>query len=362
MEADEHSRTEDATPFKLDQARKKGMVARSAELSILAATASMAGFLWAFGENYGREIAIVAQRALIQTSQLAGGQVELWSWINRLLQDVMAASFPMVATIALAVLLSVLVQTGFLFAPSALKPDFSKINPLTGLKRVFSLQTLIDAFKSSLKLLIYTTIALLVVRPAMAGRALTLADPRELLHLIYGYGLKLLMWLVVAAAVFAALDQLIVRRQFARKMRMSKRDLRDEMRHREGEPRMKQRRKQLHQELLKRAKSMRSVRTADVLITNPTHFAVALKYDSNHMSAPAVVAKGAGDFAARLKKIAFIYGIPTIEDPQLARQLFYKTGVDREVPEIVFKQVAGLYLRLRQRRARNVGETSTVTV
>ncbi len=119
---------------------------------------------------------------------------------------------------------------------------------------------------------------------------------------------------------------------FARKMRMSRHEQKQEVKQREGDPRIKQRRKQLQRELLQRSKSMRSIRGADVLVTNPTHYAVGLKYEPGTMAAPQVVAKGAGEFALRLKKLAFIYGIPIVESRAIARQLYHKAAMEQEIP------------------------------
>ena len=162
-------------------------------------------------------------------------------------------------------------------------------------------------------------------------------------------GMRLLIFCLLAGVVFAAIDQFLVRRDFTRKMRMSRRELRRESRDREGEPRMKQRRKQLHAEFVKLSQSMRNVRGADVLITNPTHYAVALRYDGRSMYAPTIVSQGANQFAQRLKQLAFVYGVVIVPAPELARAL-YRCELNREIPETHYRRVADIYLRMRRDR------------
>ncbi|MFC5475488.1 EscU/YscU/HrcU family type III secretion system export apparatus switch protein [Paraherbaspirillum soli] len=351
MSEQEHSRTEDATPYKLDQARKKGLVARSQDLGVLAGCGALAGYWWVFGDGMARKMAVLSQQTLAQAGQVAGPR-ELWLWSNALLAECMHIVAPVLWIIAGIGLMAILAQVGFLFAPAALKPDFTRLSPTQGLKKIFSLQILIEAGKSILKLMIYSIIVYLVIRSA-ASRALYLVgEPANFLNELAASGLHLLLCLLAVAAVIAAIDQVIVRRQFAGQMRMSRREMKDEVKQREGEPRIKQRRKQLQMELLKRTQSMRNLRGADVLIANPTHFAIGLKYDADAMSAPMVVAKGAGDFAQRLKRIAFIYGVPIIEDRRVARQLFFKGRIEQEVPETLYRDVSSLYLRLRTLRGR----------
>lgn len=129
---------------------------------------------------------------------------------------------------------------------------------------------------------------------------------------------------------------------------MSRRELRREVRDREGDPRLKHRRKQLHREFAKMSKSLRNVRGADVLVTNPTHYAVALKYDTRAMSAPTVVSRGVNEYAQRLKRAAFLYGVVIVENRQLARALYHRCELEREVPEAFYRPVADVYRQIRK--------------
>jgi flagellar biosynthetic protein FlhB len=147
--------------------------------------------------------------------------------------------------------------------------------------------------------------------------------------------------------IFAAIDQILVRRLFLKQMRMSRREVRRELRDREGEPRIKQRRRQLHAQFAKAAESLRGVPGADVVVTNPTHVAVALKYDNATMEAPVVVAKGAHEFAARIRRTAFVHGVLTIEDKPLARALYAACAAGDPIPEAHYGRVAQIYRKLR---------------
>lgn len=348
MSESDLNKSEQATPYKLEQARKKGMVAKSQELGLVAALACATGYLYARGDLLFARLGALNARALAEAAALDGGGRALLHWLQRLVLETVAAIAPLIGVVALGALLASLAQTGLLFAPAALKPDPSKLNPMQGLKRVFSLQTLIEAAKACFKMLVYSALCLLLIW--QVARTLSGADRNAagIALSMSSLGLRLLLWFLLAAAVFAAIDQILVRRMFARRMRMSKHELKQEHKQREGDPRIKQRRKQLARELLQRAQSMRSVRGADVLVTNPTHYAIALKYEPAQMLAPTVVAKGSGEFALRLRRLAFVYGVPVIESRALARQLFHKIPLEREVPDALYRDVAQLYLRPRR--------------
>jgi len=162
---------------------------------------------------------------------------------------------------------------------------------------------------------------------------------------------------VLGAVLFAAIDQIIARWQFIKKMRMDRRELRQEAKEREGEPRMKQKRKQLHREFAKASHSMRGLKGADVLITNPQHIALALSYQPGVAQAPKVVSMGLNQVAQRLKRLAFLYGIPIVENRTLARELYRKSVLGGPIPEHCYKPVADIYNALR-RRARERDDTA----
>jgi flagellar biosynthetic protein FlhB len=357
-EETESSRTEEASAYKLEQARRKGMVARSLEFSTLLLLLAFAGFAWAFGSRIGGDLQRLMAGAVVQAPSLAYGPLELWTWTAAVASRAGHVIVPLMLLLAAAAALAVLLQVGFVFSPQALKPDFSRLNPVNGFKRIFSLQALFELGKTLLKLAVYPAIAVLVVLGAARYASNAATEPSAVASLIADSGVRLLFWLLAGMVIFAAIDVLFVRRQYARKMMMSRREMREEVRHREGDPRIKQRRRHLSRELLKRARALRQLRGSDVLITNPTHFAVALKFDAETMLAPKVVSKGAGEFAQRLKRLAFVYGVATIEDKALARALYFGVPIDAEIPEKFFKPTAAIYVRLRRARDGQSGAES----
>ena len=345
MEETDLDKTQEATAFKLERAREKGTVARSLDLGFFASLAAAVGFLWVNGAEFAFAIAQASIRAFAAAPSLVEGQGAVWILIRQLFSPLM---FPLIAfagsLFAIALVLDFL-QVGPVFSATPLKPDFNRINPAKGLKRIFSWRMVIEAFKALIKLTVYATIAWLVIAEAINAGGQAITDGSHLAEAIMSASLRLIIFCALAALCFAALDQILVRREFAKKMRMSARELKREHRDREGEPRMKQARKQLHAEFSKIAKSLRDVKGADIIIINPEHYAVALRYDSKKMSAPQIVSRGAGGMAQRIKRIGFTFGVITVREPLLARQLFRKGQLASEIPDMFYQPVADLYLR-----------------
>ncbi|MDR3508528.1 MAG: EscU/YscU/HrcU family type III secretion system export apparatus switch protein [Caulobacteraceae bacterium] len=349
----EQNRSEQATPFKLAKAREKGTVARGADLGFLTALAAFCGYGWIAGAGLEARITDGARQALAGAPQILASPNEILAVTGLVLSAMVRPVAFMAAVIFVVVLVFEILQTGPVF--SALKLDFSRLNPATGLKRVVSVRLLIETAKNIFKLGLYVGLAYVVMRQARAQAFASITDARGLAEGLSHFGFRLLVLFLAAALLFAALDQLIVRRDFQKKMRMSRREVRRERRDREGEPRMKQRRKQLHAQFSKLSQSLRNVRGADLLITNPTHFAVALRYDPRTMTAPQVVSRGAHQFAQRLKSLAFVYGVVIVQNPPLARALYRACEIDRDIPEAFYKPVADLYLDLKKRKAESSG-------
>jgi flagellar biosynthetic protein FlhB len=352
MEENEKDKTEQATPYKLDKARKKGVVARGADLGFMASTAAFFCYAWIAGPHFGEVVARIARESWLGGPQLSEGNNTLLSAVSSLSTPIVPAIILLMAIVFASVLLLELVQTGFVFSAEPFGPDFSRLNPANGLKRVFSLRALIETGKNILKIFVYVTTAILVARYALRSEVGGVSDATSLSAVLQRTAVGLLAAFVLGAMFFAVLDQLIVRNIFRRNMRMSRRELRRESREREGEPRLKQKRKQLHRELAKSSQSLRNLRKADVLITNPQHLAVALRYDPRTMLAPTVVSMGKNYLAQRLKHIAFLYGIPTIEDRPLAQRLFQKAALNNTIPQDCYKPVADIYNTIRAKARR----------
>jgi flagellar biosynthetic protein FlhB len=348
----EQNRSEQATPYKLARAREKGTVARGTDLGFLTSLSAFTAWAWISGAGARAHLAQAAKSAFVSAPQVLGSPNALMAVTGQVLTSAVRPLAFMAAIIFVAVLTFEIVQTGPVFSTSPLKPDFNRLNPGQNVKRLFSLRVLIETGKNLLKLAVYVALAWSVIQGVRQRELPTFTDADRLAHGLAAAGLKLLVLFAGAALVFAALDQLITRGDFTRRMRMSRREVRRELRDREGEPRMKQRRKQLHREFVKMSQSLRGVRGADVLITNPVHYAVGLKYDPAVMAAPKVVALGAHRFAQRLKRLAFAYGVVTVQNEPLARALYQRCEVDHPIPEALYQPVADVYLRLREQARR----------
>lgn len=337
------------TPHKLQRSREKGMVARGLDLGYLTGLSALLGFAWIAGTGLVSVVQQTARDAFITGPELQDSSPALLSAAVLMLSPVVRPLLLLFAAVFLLVLLFEIVQTGFVFSAQPFKPDFNRLNPASGLKRLFSLRLLIETAKNIAKLFVYTAIAWLVVRGVLRTGIGSIADAQGVAKVLKSAGLKLLSTFVLGAILFAAVDQVLARWQFIKKMRMDRRELRQEAKEREGEPRMKQKRKQLHREFAKASQSLRGLKGADVLITNPTHIALALKYTPGVSQAPKVVSMGVNQIAQRLKRAAFLYGIPIIENRVLARELYRKSVLGGSIPEHCYKPVADIYNALRRR-------------
>ncbi len=351
MEENELDKSELPTPFKLDRARKKGVVARGHDLGFFAGQMAFLGFLAIAGPRLGAAIAHIGREAFVGGPMLAEGRGAV---LTAGLSLLALGARPLLLFAGLAflgVLLLELVQTGFVFSMEPLKPEFNRLNPAIGFKRIFSLRALIETLKNIFKLVVYSAVAFVAIRMTLRDLG-TVAEARTLSGHMQTAAMRTLAAFAAAAAFFALLDQVLVRNFFTRRMRMSRRELRRELREREGEPRLKQKRKQLHREFTRTSQSLRNVRKADVLITNPQHLAVGLSYDARSMVAPTVVAVGVNQVAQRLKRLAFLYNIPIVQNPSLAQVLYRRTSLYGTIPDICYRAVADIYNGIRKAKAR----------
>jgi flagellar biosynthetic protein FlhB len=352
MDESEQNKSEEPTQFKLMRSRRKGMVARGMDLGFLTGLAAFSFYAWIAAPGLAQSIARLAGETFVTAPQVANGPEGLLGVTAIVFGRMLRPLAFLCGTLFLVVLLFEMAQTGLVFSASPLKPDFGRLNPANGLKRLFTVKMLIETLKNILKLGAYGTVAWIIIAGAIRNGAATADDARSLLASLASASFRLLAAFVGVALAFALLDQLLSRRLFLKQMRMSRRELRREHRDREGEPRIKQRRKQLHGQFAKASQGLRDVRGADVVITNPTRIAVALKYDRGTMDAPAIVAKGAEDFAARIRHVAFTHNVVIVEDKPLARDLFRRCATGSAIPEDCYRRVASIYRKLPAHAAR----------
>lgn len=357
-ENDDSQKTEEPTQKRLDDAHKKGQIASSREINhwfmILAAT--FAAFVFGPGtvEGIARALFVFVEAPHAMRMDPRG----IDAWVTDLLQSTGVALLPVAMVFVIAALGAGFVQAGFVLSSEPIRPKLDKISPLRGLKRQFSLQAIMEFVKGLAKLAVVGTIAWMVVRPEFDRiERFSSFEMAEVLSVTYALSLKLLASIAAVMTAIAALDFLYQKLSHLRRLRMTREELRDEYKESDGDPLIKGRLKQIRMERARR-RMMQAVPTADVVITNPTHYAVALKYDQATMSAPKVVAKGTDLVARRIRQLAEENKVPIVENPPLARALHASVEIDQEIPPDHYKAVAeviGFVMRLRRGRGRPNG-------
>ena len=344
MAEEEQDRTEPATPYKREEARRRGQVAKSVDTNsvLMLATALAAGSIWGSRVISGGAQSFQWLLSNARNFSFEPGALRGW------LALVCAASLRLLAPFLLLVILmgviSNLLQTGPVFSFHPLKPDPQRLNPVQGFKRIYSTRALFEAGKSLLKLALFTAVGWsFIVGLLPAIMAMRDAQPHSYAFTVLGFVRALAFRLILALLIVALLDLAYVRWDHAKKMRMSRREQREELKRREGDPHVRQRRRELQREAAKRGASLRRVPDADVLITNPTHFAVALHYERGRALAPRCIAKGAGELARQMKELARDSGVVLVEQRSLARSLFEEVAIDGLIPESLYEPVARVY-------------------
>jgi flagellar biosynthetic protein FlhB len=354
-EKDPASRTEEPTPRRREEARAEGQIPRSVEVTSTAVLLAAAATAAQAGES-----GVAALRALMRRSLLALTATDLTPGaIHDLAREAalasLAAAGPVLALTALVALAASLAQVGFQMLPKRVKPDPSKLSPAAGLRRILSRRGLVELAKAVVKIALVGWIAWRLVRAA-ESRVVALAaqGPAEILGAMGAETLRLVAWAVGALALVAALDYAWQRWQHQQSLRMTRTEVKEERRQAEGDPHVRQRVKQAYQQLARR-RGLAEVATADVVVTNPVHVAVALRYVPGGMGAPTVVAKGAERVAERIKTLARRHGVPIVERRALARLLFRTVPVGREIPATLYRAVAEILAYIYALRARRAG-------
>ncbi len=349
MPEDFGDRTEEPTEFRRQEARRKGQVARSSDLNAAGGMLAAAAVMLAFGMSSTRSLAEMLYQRLEKPSiSLQPG--EAVQQLKALLEFSAPIVLPIMASMVFAGVALNLMQFGFLVSWEALQPNFARINPLTGIGRLFSVQSVMRLGVSLGKLTIVVVIAVLFVSRTMPHTLEILEvdwqttsedDPREdfreraiappLMAFLWSSAIRLAFEMAAALIVLGIIDYAFQRWKLTRDLRMTKQEVRDELKNFEGDPATRMRRRETHRKLAQ-ARELGQVPHADVIITNPTHIAVAIKFDPNTMSAPTVIAKGQGEIARRIREIAASHGIPIIERKPLARALYQDVKVGQEIP------------------------------
>lgn len=332
-------RTEPASSRRLEQAREEGQVPHSRELGAFLVMSAAAGVFWVMGPWLMQNMGGLLRRGLTIDLQLAYEPQLMMVRFADLSLDALLVFSPLLVALVVAALLSPFLLGSWNFAPKALMPDLSRLDPIKGLSRLVSWSGLAEMFKAIAKAFLLGGVAAWVIWNerydifAIFGQSLDagLASAGHLINFSF-LAVVATMVLIVAADVPFQLWQ------YHEKLKMSRQELKQEGKETEGNPEVKNRIRALQREAA-RKRMMGAVPTADVIVTNPTHFAVALAYKSG-MGAPKVVAKGRGDIALKIRAIGAEHGVPMLEAPPLARALYKHTDLDQEVPATLYAAVA----------------------
>jgi flagellar biosynthetic protein FlhB len=337
---DAQERTEQATPKRLEEARKKGQIPRSRDLSTAAVTLVGGAALYLLGGQITGQMAEMMRRSLALSRDEATDASHMLPALGQVAAEGLWLSAPVLGAITLAAIIAPLALGGWSFSGQAMMPQFSRMNPIEGVKRMFALRSLIELTKAMAKFGVVAIIAAIV----LWNDATTLmALGREPLQQAIGHAVqisgKALLLISAGLLIIAGIDVPYQLWQYAKQMRMSREEIREEYKESEGSPEVKGRIRQLQQQLA-RQRMMQEVPKADVVVTNPTHFAVALKYDEKRMRAPIVVAKGADEIAAKIREVAGEHKVPIFEAPPLARVLWRNVDIGDEIPATLYIAVA----------------------
>jgi flagellar biosynthetic protein FlhB len=348
-------RTEQATPKRRQDAKKKGQAPRSRELNTTAVLLTGAVTLVMFGGTIGSGIAEIMTDSLALPRELAFDAPLIPSVFGKAAFFALLLLLPLFTAVFVAALAGPAMLGGLVFSAEAMKPKLEKLNPIAGLKRIFSLNGLMEFGKTLAKFVVVTGAGLLVLR-FIAPDLLT-AGETSVETAVPGLAATATWVLVVLASVMlliAAVDVPFQLWSHSKKLRMTRQEVRDEMKETDGRPEVKSRIRRVQMEMTQR-RMMMAVPAADVVVTNPTHFSVALKYDPDGMAAPRVVAKGADEIALKIREVAAASGVPRVEAAPLARALYFTTRLDEEIPAELFLAVARVLAWVYQLKAAGAG-------
>ena len=333
-------KTEKATPKKREEARKKGEVAKSRELPSVAVLLASLITLTIFGSFMYTHIQTVMRESFSLPILKEVNIPEFMVFAEKMITIFILTLSPILAAIFITAVLSNIMQVGFMLTGESIRPKLSRLNPIKGFGRLFSKQSFMELFKSLLKLAIVSIVAYLTVRAEMKNVYL-LGDME--FNSIVAYILltifKIFIRCALAMIFLVAIDYAFQKWDFEKRLKMSKKEVKDEFKRTEGDPLIKSRIRSIQMQMA-RKRMMQDVPKADVVITNPTSLALALKYDSSVMGAPKLLAKGAGEIAKRIRELAEKYDIPVVENKDLAQSIYSLVEIGQEIPPALYEAVA----------------------
>ncbi|TFH81389.1 flagellar biosynthesis protein FlhB [Pseudomonas kribbensis] len=347
-------KTEDPTEKRKKDSREKGEIARSKELNTLAIMLAGSGALLVFGGMLAQDLMELMRMNFTLSREVIMDQGAMGKFLMNSGLTALVAIQPIMITLLLAAFLGPIALGGWLFAAGSLAPKFSRMNPASGLKRMFSAKSVIELLKALAKFLIILAVALVVLSGDVDDLLRIAHEPmdRAIIHSLQVVGWSTL-WMACGLIIIAAVDVPVQLWESIKKLKMTKQEVRDEHKDQEGRPEVKQRIRQVQREMSQR-RMMAAIPDADVVITNPSHYAVALKYDSEKGGAPVLLAKGSDFLALKIREIAVANEVMLLESPALARSIYYSTELEEEIPGglyLAVAQVLAYVYQIRQHRA-----------
>jgi flagellar biosynthetic protein FlhB len=344
-------KTEEPTPKRIREAREKGDVPRSKELGATVLLLAAAASALIFGDLVaGRMRGMMASNLSLEREALFDSSMMV-AYLARSMFDALLSLSGFFGLVLLAAIVGPIALGGWNFSGESVQPKASRINPLSGLKRMFSLKALVELVKALAKFLLVASIAILVLK-VMQPRLLGLGAQDVVPAISDAVDIVIWTFLLISASLIliSLLDVPFQLYDYSKKMKMTLQEVKDEMKSTEGKPEVKGRIRQLQREISQR-QMMGKIPEADVVITNPTHYAVALKYDPESGRAPVVLAKGADFVALRIRELAVEHEVPMLSAPPLARALYQHAELDQEIPAGLFKAVAQVLAYVYQLRS-----------
>ena len=334
-------KTEDPTEKRKKDSREKGEIARSKELNTLAIMLAGSAGLLIFGGALAQDMMELMRYNFSLSREVLLNPDSMGAFLLHSGKIALLALQPVLITLLIAALVGPISLGGWLFAAGSLAPKFSRMNPAAGIKRMFSAKALVELLKALAKFFIILIVALLVLKSDIDDLLRIAHEPLELavIHSLQVVAWSAL-WMACGLILIAAVDVPVQLWESHQKLLMTKQEVRDEHKDQEGRPEVKQRIRQLQREMSQR-RMMAAIPDADVIITNPTHYAVALKYDAEKGGAPMLLAKGSDFLALKIREIGAKHNILLLESPALARSIYHSTELEQEIP-------AGLYLAVAQ--------------
>lgn len=347
---DDSSKTEEPTPKKLAKAREKGQIAMSQEIKSWLILLGSAIILFMMAPAMMKDIRVTLAPFITSPHAIPFDFPHLRLVFSKLFLDLLLILGPLLGVLMVLAFFASVGQSGLVFSPKKIDLDISKLSPLKGAKKMVSMRSLIEFVKGILKLSLVSAVALFLVVPVLDDIALIPGlELIQSLDRMHELAVLLMLGTVSVMTVIAVLDIFYQKFAHQKEMRMTKQEVKDEQKQSEGDPQIKSRIRRLRLERAQR-RMMAAIPEADVVITNPTHYAVALEYKVEVMPAPKMVAKGIDSLALRIREVAEANDVPVVENPPLARALYSAVELDEEIPEehyMAVAEVIGYVMRLR---------------